>query len=226
MDHDVVVREKITEKYLLEELDPKLSDEFEEHFFDCPECAFDVRAGSALVAHSKTALKERSQEDTVPARVPVLESASRGWLAWLRPAFAVPAFALLLAVIGYQNLVTLPHMSKALHTPRILPAAALKLNTYGSNSEPLSIHAGEGFLLNVIVPPAHHYPSYRMDLYNPAGIVEASTSVKDSTEDTWPMSFPGTNRQSGTYKLSVHGVTDSGQDVEVGTSSFVLQIQN
>jgi hypothetical protein len=225
MDHDVVVREKMTEKYLLEELDPALCDEFEEHFFDCPECAFDVRAGSALVAHSKAALKERSQEVSVPARAPALELGG-GWLAWLRPAFAVPVMALLLVVIGYQNLVTLPHMSKAMRTPLILPATALNLSTYGADVAPLSIHAGEGFLLNVIVPPAHHYPAYRVDLYNPAGVLEASIPVKDSTEDTWPVSVPGADRRSGTYKLAVHGVTGSGQDVAVGTSSFVLQIQN
>jgi hypothetical protein len=226
MDHEVVVRENITEKYLLKELDPKLCDEFEEHFFDCPECAFDVRAASALVAHSKEILKERSQEAPVPAKAPEAESAGRGWFAWLRPAFAVPVMALLLVVVGYQNLVTLPQMSKALRQPQILPAATVNLLTYGSNSAPLSIHAGEGFLLNVIVPPAHHYPAYRVDLYNPAGAIEASVPVKDSTGDTWSISFPGKNRQSGTYKLSVHGITDSGQDVAVGASSFALQIQN
>jgi hypothetical protein len=226
MDHDVVVREKMTEKYLLEELDPALRDEFEEHFFDCPECAFDVRTASALAAHSKEILKERSQETPVPAKVPAMESASRGWFAWLRPAFAVPVMAVLLVVVGYQNLVTLPQMSKALHKPQILPAATVNLLTYGSNSTPLTIHAGEGFLLNLIVPPAHHYAAYRVDLYNPAGAIEASVPVKDSTEDTWSISFPGTNRQSGTYKLAVHGITDSGQDVEVGASSFALQIQN
>jgi hypothetical protein len=225
MDHEVVVREKMTEKYLLEELNAAQRDEFEEHFFDCPECAFDVRAGSALVTHSKEVLKERSEPVPVPRPVLVSGSAKRAWFGWLRPAFAVPALALLLVVIGYQNLVTLPQMSRQLHRPQILPAVTLNLGTYGSNSAPQSIHAGEGFLLNVIVPPAHHYPAYRADLYNPAGIVEASIPVKGSTEDTWSISFPGMNRQSGTYKLSVHGITDSGQDVEVGTSSFVLQVQ-
>jgi hypothetical protein len=56
--------------------------------------------------------------------------------------------------------------------------------------------------------------------------VDSSVLVKDSTEDTWPIGFPGRDRQSGTYKVSVHGVTGSGQDVEVGTSTFALQIKN
>jgi len=32
MDHDIVVRDRMTEKYLLEELDPHVRGEFEEHF--------------------------------------------------------------------------------------------------------------------------------------------------------------------------------------------------
>jgi hypothetical protein len=225
MDHEVVVREKITEKYLLEELDPALRDEFEEHFFDCPECAFDVRAGSALVEHSKDVLKERREEAPAYRQVREPVPAGRGWFAWLRPAFAVPAMAVLLVVIGYQNFVTLPQLSKTLHQPRILPAATVNLLTYGSNAAPLSVHAGEGFLVNVIVPQGHPYPAYRVDLYNPAGIVAASVPVRGSAEDTWPISFPAANWEGGTYKVAVHGMGDSGQDVVVGTSSFELQVQ-
>src|ERR1035441_1684537 len=41
MDHDAVVRQNMTERYLLNELDPEARDEFEEHYFDCPDCAAD-----------------------------------------------------------------------------------------------------------------------------------------------------------------------------------------
>jgi hypothetical protein len=228
MDHEVVVREKLTERYLLEELDQQLRDEFEDHFFDCPECAFDVRAGSAFVQHGKAVLKERAAEDEEEVQVyaaPVVRPVNQGWFSWLRPAFAVPVMALLLVVMGYQNLVTLPQLGKELHQPQLLPAATLNLLTYGANSAPLVIHAGQGFLLNVIVPPGHHYSAYRVDLYNPAGKMEASIPVKDSPEDTWSISFPEADRQSGTYKLAVHGLTDSGGDVEVGASSFEVQVQ-
>jgi len=38
------------EKYLLDELDRKLRDEFEQHLFDCQECALDVLAGATFLA--------------------------------------------------------------------------------------------------------------------------------------------------------------------------------
>jgi hypothetical protein len=229
MDHDVVVREKMTEKYLLEELEPKLKDEFEEHFFDCPECALDVRAASEFVSGSKIVLVKSPEPVPVHAAIPAPPPFNRGWFAsgwfaWLRPAIAVPVFALLLAVIGYQNLVTLPQLMQMVNKPQVLPATTVSLLTYGANAAPLVVHPGEGFLLNVIVPPGHRYQAYKVDLYTPAGGVE-SVPISASPDDTWPIRFPGGNLQSGAYKLTVHGVTASGQNVEIGSSSFQLQVQ-
>src|SRR5580698_5105204 len=56
MDHDTAVRQRITERYLLNELDPQARDEFEEHYFDCPDCAADVHAGALFVEQSKVVL--------------------------------------------------------------------------------------------------------------------------------------------------------------------------
>jgi hypothetical protein len=227
MDHKAVVREKMTEKYLLEELDPQLRDEFEEHFFDCPECALDIRAASDFVTHSKTVLAESSEPASMHATAPVPQP-MRGWFAWLRPAFAVPALALLLAVIGYQNLVTFPERVRAMHQLQLLPAAAnVHLSTYGNNAEPLVIQAGDAFLLNVmgvIVPQGRGYAAYKVDLHNPAGGVE-SLPVSAPPGDTWRVYVPGAKRPSGAYKVTVYGVTAAGQNVEVGSGTFQLQIQ-
>src|SRR5258708_27722866 len=69
MDHDVVVRQHMTERYLLDELEPQARDEFEEHFFGCPDCALDVRAGAMFVEQSKIALAEKSEP--IPTGLPV-----------------------------------------------------------------------------------------------------------------------------------------------------------
>ncbi|HEX8814284.1 MAG TPA: zf-HC2 domain-containing protein [Terriglobales bacterium] len=225
MDHESVVREKMTEKYLLEELDPEMREEFEEHFFACPVCALDIRAGSAFVTRSKVILAETSKQTSAQPGNDVPDSAKRGWWAWPRPAFAVPVMALLLAVVGYQNLVTLPKLTHALNQPRVLTATTVNLLTYGANSSPLVVHRGEGFLLNVIIPPGRRYPAYKLNLYNPAGVVDASIPISASAEDTWPVSLPAANWQSGSYKLTVYGVTETGQDVEVGSGFFELQVQ-
>ncbi len=230
MDHDLVVRQKMTERYLLDELEAEARGEFEEHFFDCPECASDVRACTLFVEHTKIALAKQSEPipGSVPAPAPVPTQA--GWLAGLRtalrPAFAVPAMALLLAVIGYQNLVTYPQMRQALHRPQVLPWAQVNVGTYGSEGPVVTTRAGEGFLLFVRIPPEGGYDHYTADLYNPAGRLEWSLAIPPvAGQDQWPVRIPGANREPGGYTLAVRGITTAGESKEVGRASFELQIQ-
>lgn len=221
MDHNEVVREKMTERYLLDELDPDTRDQFEEHFFDCLECAFDVRAGSQFVSQSKAVLREGAEPKHAPAPHP--EPVRMNWLSWLRPQLAIPAFALLLIVVGYQNLVTIPQLARSGRSAQLLPATTVNLLTYGSGSA-LVIHRGQSFLINVIVPPGPRYTRYKVDLYNPAGKVAESLPIAPSAGDTWPIRFPGGNWDNGLYKLTVHGQDASGQDNQVGSASFELKV--
>jgi Putative zinc-finger len=233
MDHDLVVRQKMTERYLLDELDAEARDEFEGHFFDCPECASDVRACALFVEHSKVALAQKSEpiSGSVPA---VLIPSKAGWLAGLRaglhnvlrPAFAVPVLAGLLAVIGYQNLVTYPQMQQALNRPQLLPWASLNVGTYGSEGPVVTTRPGEGFLLFVRIPPDGSYSRYAAELYDPAGKAEWSLTIPAATaQDQWPVRVPGANRAAGSYTLTVRGITASGESKELGRALFELRIQ-
>jgi anti-sigma factor RsiW len=222
MDHNEVVREQMTERYLLKELDPQQREEFEEHFFDCQECALDVRAATAFVEQSKVALAEDNHPDPapVPARVPA------GWPAWLRPAFAVPVFALLLVVIGYQNFVTYPRMEQALNRPQLLPWTSINVRTRGAGAATVTVPPRGSFLLFVNIPPDSGYLSYIADLYNPAGKLEWSISIPaSSVQDQWPVQVPGTNRQAGTYTFALRGVTAAGISNAISRAPFELQIQ-
>jgi hypothetical protein len=226
MDHDVVVRQKMTERYLLGELDPDARHEFEEHFFDCPDCAVDVRAGALFVEQSKIVLGEKPQPVPagLPERVPI--RARPGWLTWLRPAFAAPLMVLLLAVIGYQNLVTVPQLRQTMNSPRVLPFAAVNVGTWGPGGPVIPARPGEGFLLFVRIPPDGAYSRYLAELYNPAGKLEWSLTIPaSSAQDQWPVHVPGANREAGSYFLVVRGLTAAGESKEVGRASFELQIQ-
>ena len=56
MNHSDAVRLMASEKYLLDELEPQLRENFEDHMFGCHECALDVKSGIALIQHSKVVL--------------------------------------------------------------------------------------------------------------------------------------------------------------------------
>ena len=225
MDHTAVVREKMTERYLLNELDSNVRDEFEEHYFDCPDCALDVRAGFQFVEQSKTVLAE-SPEPVSVREASGPEHVHRGWFACLRPAFAAPALALLLAVAGYQNLVTYPRLRSELNQPQILPAVSVNMGTWGGSDTPTIVPAGKGLLLYVRITPDGAYARYTAELYNPAGKSEGSFTIPATGgPNVWPVTVPGVTRQAGTYTTAVRGVTSSGDTKDLGSTSFQLQIQ-
>ena len=225
MNHEAVVRQKLTERYLLDELDPEQRDEFEKHLFDCLDCTLDVQAAAQFVEQSKVVLAKNPA--TTPVVSPVPTPSHRGWFAWLRPAVALPALALLLLVLGYQNLVTYPRMQQALNQPQVLPWASVNLGTRGGIPTPIASSQAEGFNLFVNIPPDNHYQSYKLDLYNPAGRLEWSRTIPAaSAEDTRSIYVPGADRQPGVYKLAVRGITSAGEISELSGSPVVLQIQN
>jgi len=225
MDHTAVVRQKMTERYLLDELDSKLRDEFEEHYFECQECARDISAGAQFVAQAKTVLAERSEPVAVretPRPRPVA-----GWFAWLRPAFAAPALALLLAVVGYQNFVTYPHLMQAANQPQVGPWASVNVSTRGMVTTVIKAHKGEGFGLLVNLTPEDEFVSYAADLYNPAQKLEWSGPISTAVgEEGRQIYIPGHNRQPGTYSLVVRGISATGENKEISRHSIDLQIQN
>ena len=229
MDHSESIRLMATEKYLLGELTPELREQFEEHFFECQECALDVRAGAALVEHSKVVLSEPvavsglSRPSLVPARA--------GWFGWLRPAFVVPILAVLLAAIGYQNLVTYPKLkdeAAMVNRPQILASASLiNANTRGAGRTVVTAQPGEPFLLFVDIPAEARFSSYIAELDGPAGNSEWSLTIPaEMTKDTVPIRVPP-DRRTGMYTLVVRGIdSSSGKGVEIGRYSFELQIRN
>src|SRR5262249_56478631 len=137
--------------------------------------------------------------------------ATKGWLAWLRPSFALPVMALLLAVLGYQNLVTYPHLRHDLYRPQVVPWATVNIGTWGAGGPTITAAPGQGFLLFVRIPPDGAYTRYIADLYNPIGKLEWSlTFAASSGQDQWPLQVPGADWKAGTYSLTVRGTTSGG----------------
>lgn len=233
MDHATVVRQKMTERYLLDELDPQVRDEFEEHYFDCQECALDVKAGAVFIEQSKAALAE--QKETAPALQTVPGGRALAglppWMRWFRPATVIPVLAILLAAILYQGLVEVPKMQQALNAPQVLPWAQVNIGTYGGEDKIVTTRPGQGFLLFVRIPPDGVYARYTAELYDPAGKREWSVAIPVTAaqgapqQDQWPVQVPPANRQSGTYSLVVSGVTGAGEVRKVGQSTFEIHVE-
>ncbi len=216
MDHNEAIRLMGAEQYLLNELSPELREQFEEHFFECTECANDVRAGAIFLEQSKAIFAAEAaapQREIAPAK-----PEKQSWWAWLRPSVAVPVFAMLLAVIAYQNWPS--HSS-----PQILQAAYVNIGSRGGNVPSISLHQNEGFLLRVSMPPAGSYSSYSADIYAPDGKLQWSLQLPYTAEgDSYFIRVPGGHHQEGTYTVAIRGTGADGSSTEIGRSGFELHI--
>jgi hypothetical protein len=220
MDHSEANRLMASEKYLLDELSPTEMDEFEEHLFGCQDCAMDVRAGCVFLAQGKI---ELANPGAKTGRIATEVRPSPAF-SWWRTAFAIPAMAFLLIVVGYQNLVTYPALKGALaenRAPKILPAAVLVSSaTRGAEPATIQIRAGEPFLLPVDIPPQNAYQSYVIELQNPSGVVQWSLPVSsESVKNTLTIGAPGIEK-AGRYEVIVLGGNGHGENSEVGRYPF------
>ncbi|MFZ3340798.1 MAG: zf-HC2 domain-containing protein [Terriglobales bacterium] len=231
MDHDMVVRQKMTERYLLNELDPQARDEFEEHYFACPDCAADVHAGALFVDQSKIALESvqgrvnlSASPAASPRRLPIPVAARSGWFGWLRPVFVVPVLALLLAVIGYQDRAN-RILQQTANSPQVLASAVVNVGVRGAEPISIPVRAGQAFELSLNVPPEGRFSSYKLDLYSAQGKLEWSRTISASGGGTLslyiPGSVPGNDHRPDT--LAVYGISARGVSQDLGRYPIELQ---
>lgn len=231
MDHNSVVNQKMAERYLLDELEPELRDKFEEHYFECAECAADVHAGALFVEESKVILAESAESRdqhhvvrTIDVRpVHPASPAYAGLLAWLRPPLAMPVLAVLLLAIGYQ-FWSYRTLKRAAGTPQVLASAVVNVNVRGTEPIIVSAPVGKAFGLTLNLPPDRNFSSYKLHLYSTQGRLEWSqTTAATGTDSLW-VYVPRSNDIPGT--LSVYGVTPQGVSEDLGRYPIKLQSPN
>ena len=207
MDHSEAVRLQAAVKYVLGELPPAKRDEYEEHCFDCAECALNLKAAAAFVDNSREVLGEEASEKAPRVRVAV-----RGSLfEWLRPIVAVPAFAVLLLALSYQSLVTVPHWKNAAvqaTAPRVLlPYSLIAANTRGIEAQTFRVRPDEPFGLYVDVPNDPAYSTYELRLEDPAGNSTTLRTVSYAQAQKTVVVEVPLGKGPGVYQIVVLGLT-------------------
>jgi hypothetical protein len=169
MDHADAVRMKATERYLLGELPPREHDAFEEHFFECPDCAADVRLGFQFRDNAKAVFSE----DPQPAYGPEKPSKRPAWFEWMRPLLLTQAACLALtAVIGYQNLISIPQLRSspgAKPEPEVVPSVVLAPSSRGTAPAVVVPPGVHSFHLALDLRPVGHFEKYSCELRSSSG---------------------------------------------------------
>ena len=208
MNHSDAVRLKVAEQYLLGEMGGPLREEFEEHFMGCAECAADIRAGAAFVESTRTVLR---LDPSIGADT-VKEQGSVGWLAWLlRPAIAAPALLILLAIAGYQGIVTIPHIQSQLsqaNAPRTLPAFSLiAANARGETPIVVAVQPDQPFALYLDIRPDPAFSLYTCEVEDANGKPAFSLQVSaQEAKNTVQIFVPGSRLIPGPYVMVVRGI--------------------
>jgi anti-sigma factor RsiW len=222
MNHTDAVQLMAVERYLLDELTPTLRDEFEEHMFDCAECSLDLRAESAFLHEAKIQLPQLVSAPATSQRPVVKNEPKRDWFAstfgWLRPVFAVPAFAAMLAVIGYQNIQTIPSLRASAASPRLTPWVSYHTGTRGAAHLDLPADRKQGAGVAIQLSQETPYATYIFDLYDPQGGRFWTHSISGSSlpaSGTYALSIPGIGLEQGSYTLVITGLTAQGDRTEV-----------
>ena len=144
MTHQQALDGLASERYLLDEMTEVERFEFEAHYFDCVECAEDVRLGETIRQEARragaTAQGPASAETGRRATVVT----SPRW--WRRPVVAAPwaAAATLALVAGYQSLVTVPTLRESV-SPQALEPVMLRGATRGAATT-VTIARGQRFV--------------------------------------------------------------------------------
>jgi hypothetical protein len=232
MDHTEAVRLMAAERYLLDDLTAELQEGFEEHYFECQECALDVRAGNAFIGYAKLELAAKPEAKPAAA---VLETKSRGWMNWWRPLLVPGIAALALVLFFYQNLVTVPQLKSgiaAAHAPQLWAPLYL---TAGQGRGPGGVPVAttkrnQPVPLSFDIPGDGRFVSYVCEIYSPTGALEGSVTVPaEAAKNAVYMSMYPKLGQSGVFQLVKRGIVPGSgttQSVEIERQSFEVQIQD
>jgi Putative zinc-finger len=239
MDHHEAIQRGAVEKYLLNQMSPAERDEFEEHYFDCPECAEDLRATAAFLDAAKKELKrgfdagsatkldeprlerpsgdERNSDNQSVDKKSLdkkrVDTRSRFGFLW-RPAFLSPVMGALLLVIMYQNAVVYPRLAAdaaASRSPEILaPVSLIGGNSRGAAIPSITLTRAQPLLLSLDIPTAERFSAYTCVLVAPSGAIVWRVPVSaEQAKDTVSIRIPAGDWRSGEYRLIVQGHSPS-----------------
>jgi hypothetical protein len=229
MNHQEALREMAVERYLLGELSGASLDSFEEHLFECSECAVDVKSGVTFIDVARTEL-------SAPRREPAsrLESPRR-WASWLTsPWVLAPALATCLFALSFQTFIVQPRMKLEVaraQTPAILNPLVLANAGARGDSIPEVVAPEHGsFVISLDVPSTGDFSSYLCSLYAPDGsLLWQTTITPEQARDALLINIPTSKTKEGLNTFLIQGLPTSessgGTLKDLAKYRFQLKVQ-
>ena len=206
MDHATAIADKSTERYLLGELSAAEADAFEEHYFDCAECADDLRVGVQVMSGGRGLAREAGRQTVAPV-VPIAERrARRSWVP------AVAAAALVLAVTGpviYQQQRDANAPVFEVADQKVYLTGAARGGEGGKPVEVTTIDGNKKSAVSIDVPFDSAYSRYEVRLQAPDGTVLVRPFTPDPNGE--PLLLTVRGLEDGSHELVIVGITPAGK---------------
>lgn len=221
MDHAEATRRMAAEQYLLGEMNESDREEFEAHYFSCPECSESVEHGAVLLANARAVSREQVPASRM-APVP-------GWRKWFglewgfAPAAALAGCAVLLVLAGYQNLVQIPALRQGSASGDLALAPALSFRAARA-AQDLTFRRQTGILsLTVVHEWEEPYTRYTAEVERTADHrVVSKTEIAATPSDLAVVLRTG-RLEAGPYVLTIYGFgPGSGGPAPVARIPFTL----
>ncbi len=209
MDHRSAIETTAVERYFLDEMPPVERSEFEEHFFECEQCAEEIRVMSCLEANARAEVRLMRPEARTEAPKPAQKTHSTGfwerYFYWLRPAIAAPALASLLVVMGYQNLLE-PARPHGFQTPQAATQLLLRGETRGAGSS-VNLPDNHSLVLTLDLAGIRPLPEYSAELQLENGPAAAPFKVSaPAAGEPLTLSLPAGSAKQGRYQITLRSV--------------------
>jgi hypothetical protein len=216
MTHQQALDGLASERYLLDEMTEVERFEFEEHYFDCAECAEDVRLGDIIRQEARRAGPALAANPQASRPAGVLTSAK--W--WRRPMVAVPwaVAATLAMVVGYQSLVTVPGLRDAGGAQSIEPVMLRGL-TRGAGTS-VRIAPGQRFVAlsaDLLTPPQSSSLTYDILDANRSTVASGRSAVPSAGAPLMLLVPADELQDAGRYTLTLR---DSEPNTVIGEYEF------
>jgi hypothetical protein len=209
MDHETSISTLAAEKYILGELLPSEREQFEQHFFECPECAESVRVGFQFGESARIVFGQ----DAGPVAVPAYRGRLRDWFAMTRLVMLAPTAVCtaILAFSGYQNTVQIPALRaqvEQLARPQVLSSALLAPSSRGSVQSITISPTAHFFQLSLAVGGIAPAERYECELRADSGKSITRLPIPKLDPDAnLQLLIPTADLSDGDYEAVLSGIT-------------------
>ena len=216
MEHAEARDKNATDRYLLGELNAAEADAFEEHYFDCPECAEELRSGMQFMEGGRKLVHEATAPE--PAIAPVVPIPQRRSSAMIW----VPAAAAAILVIALATPMLMTKQSAA-EAPSFEVASqhSFLLSESRSAGTVPTLNGNAPIVLWADVPSEPTYSRYEARLIQPNKKDIALPFTPDPSGDATPLTVRGLS--AGPHELVIVGTDPAGQHAEIARHRFIVR---